>query len=152
MQAAAGTAAAAAAGTAAQRLLQEHLRAVARTPQGDCSGQELAASAAALSSAMACRPRVSNGNYFRTPPRHSRKQCRAYDAPPFDGRLLCTIAPDTTLGPVENYYESWRFVSICVRGYWMNVWGMGDSGRYVNFAYRVSDTEVANWKRRGWQD
>ena len=81
-------------------------------------------------------------------------QCKAYDAPPCDGRYITTIAPQSTLGPVENYYydETTRLVAICVRGYWINVWGVDKRGCGVHYAYRVPEDEVQQWRRWGWRD
>ena len=97
--------------------------------------------------AMESPPSVAIGQYYRTRPRWSKVRCVAYDAPPFDGRYITTISPGTTLGPVENYLQTAQFTTICVRGYWINVWREG-----VHFAHRVPSREVRYWKSRGWYD
>ena len=94
------------------------------------------------------RPIVAIGQYYTTRPWWCRARCKAYDAPPFDGRYITTIAPDTTLGPVENYLETTDYVFVCIRDYWINVWDR----TYGVFASRVPERELQQWRMRGWQD
>ena len=99
---------------------------------------------------MVARPFPRQGDYFRTRPPPTRVRCRAYTAPPNRGGLICSITPGTTLGPVEASVHSGQFVTIMVRGWWVNVWSAERGG--VNFAYRCEDAEVADWHFHGWLD
>ena len=105
------------------------------------------------------KPRVAIGEYYRTKPRWQRTRCVAYDAPPYDGRKLATLAPNTVVGPVENHLSTDDFVTICVRGWWINIWAAKDMRRPqitypygCKFARRVPDWEVRHWRSRGWRE
>ena len=89
--------------------------------------------------------------------------CRAYSAPPDvchdtlqilgGGAHLATLPPGTYIGPVEEFCVSIRFVTVLVRGYWINVWLRRPArhrGTYL--ALRVPDAEVASWHALGWMD
>ena len=60
---------------------------------------------------------------------------------------MCTLAQGTFLGPVISYELNGIYLSIEVRGYWINVWDGWDK---ASFAHRVSTQEVESWERMGW--
>ena len=92
------------------------------------------------------------GDYYRTRGGHTRIRCKGYSAPPtVGGRWLGTCAPGTYLGPVEEFVSGCGFVTILVRGWWINI-SSEEGGRLVHFAYRVPPHEVLAWRRAGWYD
>ena len=102
-------------------------------------------------------PFVQTGDYFRTRGGYTSIRCKAYKVPPWRrhrprDNYITTIAPGTYLGPVEEFgYSPW-FVTIQVRGYWINVWGAEypySDYRY-HFADRVAPDNVAQWEANGW--
>jgi len=95
-------------------------------------------------------PLIVLGHYYRSRSLPTRIRCKAYDQPPPHGWYITTIAPGTFLGPVENFYQSTHFATICVRGYWINVWGLDATGEGVDFAYLVPTAEVQRWIAHGW--
>ena len=111
------------------------------------TGAMPAASTGVARPAYAPRPRLALGQYYVSRPRPTRIRCKAYDQPPKDGRLITTIEPATYLGPVENFIHSQTFATICVRGYWINVWCQG-----VAYADCEDAAEVLRWKARGWYE
>ena len=93
------------------------------------------------------RPRPAPGDYFLTN-RYGRSCCRAYTAPPaIRGRLICSITQGTYLGPVNQVEVSAIFVTIEVRGYWINVWAAEGN---AHFARKVPQRTVDSWVHRGW--
>ena len=100
------------------------------------------------------RPEPVQGQYWRTKT-HATIRCKAYTCPPLPeagGRWICTITPGTTLGPVETWLSSESYVTILVRGYWINVWcSTSPRGTPVHFAIPVPQQEVAGWATRGWE-
>ena len=61
------------------------------------------------------------GDYYLTNP-WGCSVCRAYDMPPsLRGKKICTIAKGTYLGPVTTVESTKDFVTIEVRGYWINI-------------------------------
>ena len=96
-------------------------------------------------------PRVRLGGYFKTIGRNRHGIIRnAYTAPWPDGTHITNISPNTYLGPVENFLEGDRFTTICVRGWWINVWGSAPKGKV--YAHNVPTTIVQAWYARGWRD
>ena len=108
--------------------------------------------AAETTRAMA-RPEPFVGQYWCT---YAKNRCKAYTAPPLlgaGGQKICTIQPGVTLGPVENWVSTPQYVTILVRGYWINVWcSSSPRGNAVFFAHPVPVREVEGWKRHGWVD
>ena len=101
--------------------------------------------------AMDCQlrvPQVETGDYFQTK-WWGRSRCKAYTAPPSTagGRYICTLAQETFLGTVISYELNGRYLSIEVRGYWINVW---DGWNQASFAHGVSRQEVESWEQMGW--
>ena len=99
------------------------------------------------------RPTPYEGQYWRTR-EHETIRCKAYSGPPSarggcGGDYICTIEPGTTLGPVETWLSTCAFLTILVRGYWINVWS-GANRCY--FAHSVPWHEVQAWRARGWVD
>ena len=91
---------------------------------------------------------VGEGTYFVTKPLPTKIRCKAYDMPVmFGGEHICTFDPGTYLGPVEAFTSTPDFMTICVRGYWINVWGFGQP-----YARLVDWTEVEAWRLQGWQE
>ncbi len=72
--------------------------------------------------------------------------------PPPTGKRIVTIEPGTYLGPVEDYMHNEQFATICVRGYWINVWRVGRMGLGIDFARLVPESEVDRWRSEGWYD
>ena len=103
---------------------------------------------------MVPRPLVNYGQYYRTRASSKGPVCKAYTEPPFEGHWICNLAKGTTVGPVQIWIETPRYVTICVRKYWINIWaaykGSIDDG--VAFADPVPDDEVQGWRERGWRD
>ena len=90
---------------------------------------------------------------MQTKPLPTLIRCKAYTAPPNSGgRYICTIEPSTYLGPVERVLVSNVFVTILVRGYWINVWKARVGGFGNSFAYLVDEDLLFSWHLRGWQD
>ena len=88
------------------------------------------------------------GSYWQSKALPTRIRCKAYDAPPrVRGTYRTTIEPSTTLGPVEAVEHRGDFVTILVRGYWINVWKNG-----IPFAFAVCPDVVDEWRSNGWQD
>ena len=102
-------------------------------------------------------PLVETGDYVRTRGGGTGIRCKAYRAPPSrrmpGGEVyIATIAPNTYLGPVEEYEYTSNFVTIEVRGYWINIWRAEVPHSVVGhtFASLVARHEVAKWKKNGW--
>ena len=103
------------------------------------------------------RPEVFAGQYWVTRSEKNTKiRCKAYTAPPLRGAggcVICAIQPGTSLGPVENWVSTPRYVTLLVRGYWINVWcSSSPRGNAVFFARPVPLQKVEAWKLRGWED
>ena len=103
------------------------------------------------------RPEVFAGQYWVTRSEKNTKiRCKAYTAPPLPGAggcEICVIQPGTSLGPVANWVSTPRYVTILVRGYWINVWcSSSPRGNAVFFARPVPVRVVEAWKLRGWVD
>ena len=96
---------------------------------------------------MAPRPHIVMGQYFLCRPLPTHIRCKAYDQPPDAGSYITSLEPGTYLGPVDNFSHCDAYASICVGGYWVNVWCRG-----VDFTYGVEEAEVLRWKARGWTD
>ena len=94
------------------------------------------------------RPQPMVGSYWQSKALPTKIRCKAYDAPPrVRGTCLTTIEPSTTLGPVEAVEHWGDFVTILVRGYWINVWNNN-----IPFAFAVCPDVVDEWRSNGWQD
>ena len=92
------------------------------------------------------------GDYFRSRCVPTHVRVRAYSAPPPLGHLLATLEPGTYFGPVEAVNQTDLFITVLVRGFWMNVAKRHRSGTYLTwFAFKVSDAEIEVWERKGWQ-
>ena len=98
------------------------------------------------------------GDWYQSVPGRTPIRCIGYSAP-FDpetksgGEYLGEMSPGTYFGPVERYDVTNVFVSVLVRGWWINVWKAADGRRPdTSFAFKVPDETIADWKRRGWQD
>ena len=101
---------------------------------------------------MAPRVHPSKNDYFLTKPVPTNICCKAYVNPPsVEDRYgyILTIAPGTYLGPVEEVEHTHRFVTIRVKGYWINVWTSERGGKH--FAKAVNKATVDQWTRRGWK-
>ena len=106
------------------------------------------------------RPVPSIGQYWRTRDDHPKIKCIAYTAPPSahrhgdGGAYICTIAPGTTLGPVETWLSTPNFVTVLVREYWINVWHVssGRNGRECFYAHPIPDQDCQAWRDSGWVD
>ena len=99
------------------------------------------------------RPAVQTGDYVRTAGGHTLIRCRAYRCPPpFGGRSHTTIAPGTFLGPVACFQNAPDFVTIEVRGYWVNIWKAKHPGSEhgISFAKISEKRELQKWEERGW--
>ena len=99
-------------------------------------------------------PRV--GGYALTKPSPTKIRCKAYTAPPLrGGELITTIAPGTSLGPIEAEEQSEMFVTIQVRGYWINIWrahwNSPDQKGGTNYATLVTQPEIDDWEQHGWR-
>ena len=104
------------------------------------------------------------GGYYRTKGGKTRTRCKAYRTPPSHRLLgppailheICTIKRGAYLGPVEEFEITSEFVTILVRGYWINVWGYAEEDPELlighHYAYPVPWQEVRRWYRRGWKD
>ena len=109
---------------------------------------------------MARRPRVKYGQYYRTRSSPTGPVCKAYTGPPRDGDWITNLAKGTYVGPVELWLDAPMYATICVRGYWINVWkakrlgGLMSTHRLYDgdtFADAVPDDEVQGWIDRGWR-
>ena len=102
------------------------------------------------------RPLIYLGQYWRTYASrgYSTIQCRAYNGYPPEGQYLCTLDPETSFGPVQAWVDGPVFSSVCVRGFWINVWKAHAPNEQhgVWFAHPYPPWEVASWRRRGWWD
>ena len=98
---------------------------------------------------------ASVGDYFRCRCLPTSVRVKAYSEPPGGaGHYLTTLAPGTYFGPVEMVIQNHGFITVLVRGYWMNVGkfdGDDPMGRYVSFAFVVSPRDVRSWEKFGWQ-
>ena len=72
-----------------------------------------------------CPPTVYHGQFFRTKPSGSSIRCKLYSAPPRRGDYISTLPPDFVFGPVQEIVSAYGYVSVCVDGYWINVWKQG---------------------------
>ena len=108
-------------------------------------------------------PQIHLGDYVRTRVAPTKTVGRAYTAPPDvrhrtlelrgGGAHIVTIAPGTYLGPIEDFAISGRFLSILVRGYWVNIWIRPMHGeRGATIACKAPAWEVEEWRANGWQD
>ena len=97
---------------------------------------------------MGPRPVLHNAEYWITLPAWIAPiECIAYG---FDGHFITTIAPGTSLGPVENFRQTSEFSTICVKGWWINVWA--SAGGRVYYAARYPREDVTAWFQCGWRD
>ena len=95
------------------------------------------------------------GDYFKTHGATAASRVKAYSAPPLppaSGRYLTTLSPDTVIGPLELVLDTGEFVSVLVKGYWMNLAKSTSDGHEAWFARRVPDHTVQRWRRNGWRD
>ena len=96
------------------------------------------------------------GDYFRSRCLPTTVRVNAYSEPPgCGGYYLATLEPGTYFGPAERVVQNHGFITVLVRGFWLNVGkfdGRGAYIRYVPFAYEVPRREVRSWKTRGWHD
>jgi len=96
---------------------------------------------------MAPPPQPVPGDYFFTNP-SGRSVCKAYTAPPrIRGQYICTIAKGTYLGPVTAVESTADYVTIEVRGYWINIYAKINN---AHFARRVRRICVQHWVQWGW--
>ena len=97
-------------------------------------------------------PSVAPGHYLVTKQLPTAIRCKAYTHPLVNGggEYITTIDPGTTIGPVEEVRFTGQFLSVLIRGYWINVWAADRGG--VMFAYRVPEGIVRGWRARGWRD
>ena len=96
----------------------------------------------------AAKPQPVPGDYFRTNP-GGRSVCKAYTAPPsIRGHCICQLAKGIYIGPVSQVEISADFVTIEVRGYWINVWSAVCN---AHFAEKVPQQTVDYWVHCGWQ-
>ena len=62
------------------------------------------------------------GDYFRSKRLPTKVRVKAYSEPPGGGGYyLTTLEPGTYFGPAERVVENHGFVTVLVRGFWMNV-------------------------------
>ena len=97
------------------------------------------------------------GSWFRT-----THGCRGYDALPegrlgADRRLIASewwMPTDTYIGPVTEVKGTAMYVSVLVKGWWIDVWirTRGNNGLGAMFANQVTETERQAWRDRGWRD
>ena len=78
-------------------------------------------------------------------------RCKAYTLPPPHGVYICTLHPGTCFGPVEEVVRSPLFVTVLVRGFWINVMRSSTSG-YVLFADKLPEDILRQWRERGWRN
>ena len=97
---------------------------------------------------MAPRPVLQPGDYVLTRS-WGKSRCKAYDAPPLDGRYITTIDQGTMLGPISSVLSTPFGVTVCVRDYWITVWRANNG---ATFADKVPDSTMLAYRRRGWQD
>ena len=98
---------------------------------------------------------VAVGNYYRTGGGLPSDRVKAYTLPPLPGapgQYICTLGNGITIGPVERVFESRVYISVLVRGYWMNLAKIGRDGTQYWFAMKVHDQEVQQWKANGWRE
>ena len=95
------------------------------------------------------------GKYYRTLPEPCRDRVKAYTAPPFPGtggQYITTLKPGITIGPVTQAVQTRVYITVCVHGYWMNIAKIGRWGTLHWFAHKLTEQEIADWRRRGWRD
>ena len=98
------------------------------------------------------RPEVTHGDYLLTKPAPTTIVCKAYDQPFPAGTYITSISPGTSLGPVEEFLHTETFVSVLIKGYWINIWHRNrGSSRGVDFAAVIAKPIVESWIRAGWQ-
>ena len=98
------------------------------------------------------RPEVAHGDYLLTKPAPTAIVCKAYDQPFPAGSYITRIASGTYLGPVEEFLHTPTFVTVLVKGYYINIWRRKPSStRGVTFAAVVAKPFVDSWIRAGWQ-
>ena len=118
----------------------------------------------------ALRPCPQIGDYYRTCLAKLPQRAEAYASPPATLKRLfiCTIDPNTSLGPVVAAAETDDVVSILVAGWWIDIWKCTpaptrpnmDTNRHapgdtaskvaVQYAGRIPKHTVASWLRQGW--
>ena len=98
---------------------------------------------------MAPPPVLQLGEYVITRNDGTTARCKAYDAPCPFGIYICTIDPGTMLGPIEEVLDVGDYVTILVRGYYINVWAA--SNQY-SFAFKVPSSTMSWYRSLGWQD
>ena len=85
-----------------------------------------------------------------------RGRCTGYSEPPGTrpaGRYLGEIPPNTYIGPVTEVKVNAMYVTILVKGWWIDVWERtNEEGLGTYFATQVSETERQAWRDRGWRD
>ena len=98
------------------------------------------------------KPILFPGQYILTNPLPARSRCKAYTAPPPCGRYICTIEPNTHIGPIERVIETEGFVTILCRSYWINIWKAqgGEVDKGFLFARVISREVSNNWCQLGW--
>ena len=118
----------------------------------------------------ALRPWPQIGDYYQTCSARLSQRAEAYASPPttVKRRLICTIDPETYLGPVITAVETEDIVSILVAGWWIDIWKRTpiqprankgadrqtfddtSSSIAVQFAGRIPKSIIASWLRHGW--
>ena len=94
------------------------------------------------------RPRVCQGQYYKTRGGMTKIRCKAYTAPPGSGGTYITsIDASTYLGPVEAWLDIVEYTTILVREYWINIWAADHN---CHFATKVPSREIRSWMTRGW--
>ena len=96
------------------------------------------------------------GSWWRTMPAMWHGRCAGYSEPPGTrqaGRYLGEIPPNTYIGPVTEIKVNAMYVTILVKGWWIDVWERtNEEGLGTYFATQVSETERQAWRDRGWRD
>ena len=94
--------------------------------------------------------------FYTAPFSHMRLSERG-DATPIGTQVPGSVSPNGYVGPVHDVDHSDMFTSVQVPHpddkhllVWMNIWTITARGS-VLFAHVVTDTELANWFRQGFQ-
>ena len=102
------------------------------------------------------RPWPQIGGYVQTKRHPTRIRCKAYTAPPVGdgGDLITTILPGTSLGPIQDVQQTPLFVTIQVKGWWINIWRSRNSVTHnlgINYATVYEQADIDDWERHGWR-
>ena len=106
------------------------------------------------------RPWPQIGGYVQTKRHPTRIRCKAYTAPPGGdgGDLITTIDPGTSLGPIEDVQHTSLFVTIMVKGWWINIWHWRNNPHElmtnnigINYATVYEQADIDEWEQHGWR-